>query len=260
MSAPRDAARLERPPVLLSRREHVACGTAHSQPIGNVRGLLDSLGEKSRTAVAHGVRIAGCLLLLVITGCARSAPPPATAPPPAAAPPALPQLPPAPVVPGPATSVLVRLGPEEGGRVVRLSLEAYVAGTLIGEQPVRSLAAEVVDSVLELQALLSRTFALANPGRHAREGFDLCATTHCQVSRTARLPPDRQAHVDRAVALTAGRVIAFEGRPIQALFHANCGGQTSAAEDVWGGDGRPYLRGRPDPCARWTPVRRGRGG
>ena len=30
-------------------------------------------------------------------------------------------------------------------------------------------------------------------------------------------------------------------RPAEALFHADCGGRTSRADDVWGGVGRPYL-------------------
>ena len=46
------------------------------------------------------------------------------------------------------------------------------------------LAAEssVEDEIeaLKAQAVVSRAFALKNLGRHAREGFDFCSTTHCQ--------------------------------------------------------------------------------
>ena len=61
-----------------------------------------------------------------------------------------------------------------------------------------------------------------------------------------------------AVGRTAGQLLTYGGRPAQALFHADCGGQTSAAERIWGGDPRPYLQPvRDDTCARdpasaWT--------
>jgi stage II sporulation protein D len=53
-------------------------------------------------------------------------------------------------------------------------------------------------------------------------------------------------------------VLTFAGRPVLALFHADCGGQTSGAEHIWGGQARPYLRpvrdetcGR-DPASAWS--------
>ena len=44
--------------------------------------------------------------------------------------------------------------------------------------------------MLEVQAVIGRTYALANLGRHSAEGFDLCATTHCQLFE----PLTRDAH------------------------------------------------------------------
>ena len=38
----------------------------------------------------------------------------------------------------------------------------------------------------------------------------------------------------------------FDNQPVQALFHADCGGYTSTASSVWGGSDRPYLAARPD--------------
>jgi stage II sporulation protein D len=135
---------------------------------------------------------------------------------------------------------------------VRVGLEAYVAGVLAGEQAVGTLPAAVATKVLELQAVISRTYAVANRGRHAREGFDLCAETHCQVFRPDGRPGGRRPLVEAAVATTAGVVLTHGGKPIQALFHADCGGHTSAAADVWGGPGQPYLVARPDP---WCSTR-----
>ena len=48
---------------------------------------------------------------------------------------------------------------------------------------------------------------------------------------TSRWAPSAAAAVER----TAGVVVAFNGRPAQAIFHADCGGRTSGAADVWGG-------------------------
>ena len=35
----------------------------------------------------------------------------------------------------------------------------------------------------KIQATISRTYARAQAGKHALEGFDLCDHTHCQVYR-----------------------------------------------------------------------------
>jgi membrane peptidoglycan carboxypeptidase len=56
-----------------------------------------------------------------------------------------------------------------------LPLEEYVTGVLAGES---SIEKEL--DALKAQAVVSRTFALRNLRRHAREGYDFCSTTHCQ--------------------------------------------------------------------------------
>jgi len=92
----------------------------------------------------------------------------------------------------------------------------------------------------QVQAILCRTFALANLGRHAGGGFDLCVTSHCQLYRP---PPDGASarSIREAVEATRGMVVVYGGRPIQAVYHAHCGGRTSAAASVWGGRSEPYL-------------------
>ena len=67
-----------------------------------------------------------------------------------------------------------------------------------------------------------------------------------------------------AVSATAGMGLTYQGRPIQALFHADCGGHTSAADAVWAGTPVAYLTGRPDDLPRgarhqvWTVEATGR--
>ena len=62
-------------------------------------------------------------------------------------------------------------------------------------------------AALEALAITIRTFALANPGRHRADGFDLCDQTHCQVLRTATAATDRTAQA------TAGRILIRDGAP-----------------------------------------------
>ena len=45
---------------------------------------------------------------------------------------------------------------------------------------------------------------------------------------------------------TAGAVLIYGRRPVDALYHADCGGSTSAADAIWGGRPLPYLRGTAD--------------
>jgi stage II sporulation protein D len=89
---------------------------------------------------------------------------------------------------------------------------------------------------------------VANRGRHAKEGFDLCDTTHCQLVDLERPRHSRWANIARAaVEATRGTAIFDGDRPASALFHADCGGHRAAASDVWGGSAGAYLSGGPDP-------------
>jgi len=133
-----------------------------------------------------------------------------------------------------------------------LPLEEYLVGVLRGEA-----ATEAEFEALKAQAVISRTFALKNLGRHASEGYDFCSTTHCQrfVYSDKRAPtPGR-----RAVYETAGEVLRDEmGRIVDAYFHAACGGITANIKTLWGVPAPPYLRGvrddfcEPMPHRRWT--------
>lgn len=146
-------------------------------------------------------------------------------------------------------SIVVRL---DSGRVSRLALDEYVAGAVAAEAWVRSGSDPgYAEKVFEVQALVARTYAIANLGRHRDEGADLCSTTHCQIYRPVATTHPWRDVIRDAVRRTSGQVILYGGAPILALFHANCGGATSAAHDIWGGAARPYLSSVPDEmCAR----------
>lgn len=177
----------------------------------------------------------------LVSGCASTGPGPRPAPHPS---------------PGPAPAdetVSVRLGPPGSRAVTRVTLEAYVEGVVAAELSVRQLPAGAARAMLELQAVLARTYAVAHRGRHAAEGSDLCGGTHCQLYQPERVRAVAD-EVGAAVAATRGLVLTYEGRPIVALYHADCGGRTSTGEAIWGGAALPYLRGV-DDRACLTPPR-----
>jgi stage II sporulation protein D len=146
----------------------------------------------------------------------------------------------------------VRVGSVEDRRVTTMPLETYVARVLAGEgEP------DAPEAARQALAVAIRTYALANPRRHNRDGFDLCDSTHCQVLR-ASTPAAREA-----VVATAGRVLTYNGRAAEVFYSASCGGYSESASQVWPGMDHPYLRAAEDDVHAedrpWTvefPVRR----
>jgi len=123
----------------------------------------------------------------------------------------------------------------EGVRVVdEVPLEAYVAGTLLGE-----VSESWGEAVLEAQAVATRSYALyrrARAGASARD-YDVEAGTLGQVYLGMDGESDQ---VWRAVEETRGEVLAFGGEAILAAFHGTAGGRTASAAEVWG-EPLPYL-------------------
>lgn len=101
----------------------------------------------------------------------------------------------------------------------------------------------------KVQALMSRTYALKYTHKHDTEGFQLCDRTHCQAYHSMlRFTPA----IDEAVRSTEGIVMEDDhNQLVDAYFHANCGGQTSAAEYVWN-TSVPYLNSFRDTFCIYT--------
>ena len=149
--------------------------------------------------------------------------------------------------PGAARRTAVRVQLPDRGQVLSIELEEYVAGSILAEADIRGLDTDEALRVAQVQAILSRTYGVFNLDRHAHEGFDVCATTHCQVYRPADTLSGDTARLARSAArATVGLIVSHDGRPINAVYHANCGGSTSAATVAWGGDAPPYLEGVTD--------------
>ena len=136
----------------------------------------------------------------------------------------------------------VRLTASEGGRVVELPSDKYVAAVLAGESSTFHS-----DEALKAMAVAARTYAAYFRSRHAAQGFDFCSTTHCQRVVLNDINP----RFTKAAAETRGLLLWYQTRPVFAVYTRNCGGRSEAASDVWPDIRAPYLRVHDDPyCMR----------
>jgi stage II sporulation protein D len=132
----------------------------------------------------------------------------------------------------------VEILPNAQGRLTvvnTLDLETYLRGVVpkeMGAWEFPNLEA------LKAQAVAARTYAVANRGKRAADGFDMGDTVADQVYGGR---DGEQSLTDRAIQETEGLFATYGGKPIQALFMANCGGHTTNVANVFGGDA-PYLR------------------
>jgi stage II sporulation protein D len=144
---------------------------------------------------------------------------------------------------------VIRVQVREGKALVvrEVPLEDYVATAALSEVHPEITDEGLAQRIFEVQAVIARSYAASNRDRHAKDGFDLCATTHCQLYEPARLQTSRWAAVVRAaVRRTSGQLLWFADAPARAVFHADCGGHTSNAASVWGGVAPAYLSGASD--------------
>ncbi len=126
----------------------------------------------------------------------------------------------------------------------RVDIEDYLLGVLPGEVP-----SSFPYEVLRAQAILARTYTLRRLDSNIY--YDLCDTARCQVYLGLNAETSRHTSAVRA---TAGRILAYGGKPIAAVYHSDSGGVTAAAEEVWGGS-IPYLQAREDPWSLARPWR-----
>lgn len=131
---------------------------------------------------------------------------------------------------------LVISATDEGLVVVnRLRMDDYVKGVVPLEIGTNAVGDE---AAIEAQAVTARSYAvmhLAGPSR----SYDMLATVADQVYGGVSA---ETAAGNRAVDRTAGLVLLYNGLPVNAPYHAACGGSTAEPQDVWNTTGEPYLR------------------
>jgi len=133
----------------------------------------------------------------------------------------------------------IEIYPNAQGRLTVMNsveLETYLRGVVPKEMGAWEFPAI---EALKAQAIAARTYAVANRGKRAKEGFDLVDTVADQVYGGR---DGEQSLTDRAIEETRGLVATYGGHPIQALFMANSGGATVDNRFVFGGGATPYLQ------------------
>lgn len=143
----------------------------------------------------------------------------------------------------------IQLLHQDTGKTEELELDTYLYGVVSAEMPV-----SFEEEALKAQAVVARTYTLYkivnNDGKHGEA--DICDdSTCCQAwiskeNRFARWEENEQEEnwkkIVNAVNSTQGKIITYQGKPINAFFHSNSGGETEAPIEVWGGSGYPYLQ------------------
>ncbi|MCU0248421.1 MAG: hypothetical protein MUC42_17765 [Bryobacter sp.] len=134
----------------------------------------------------------------------------------------------------------VRVRTARSGGVL-VPVEEYVEWVLAGEA-----GGITKPAALDAIAIAIRSYARANMGRHAAQGYDFCETTHCQDARPYSATPILKAAVER----TANQILWRNNRPLPGFHHRHCGGRTASPREVWPGDNSYGLLSIEDPfCA-----------
>lgn len=141
----------------------------------------------------------------------------------------------------------LRLVPSKSGlNVINvIGVEDYLRGVLKME-----VNPQWPFETLKAQAIIARTYALKHAGRHRDQGFDICATQHCQVYRGVNAEDPRS---DKAISVTKGMVLTYRGELALTPYHSDSGGVTADVSSVWGGN-YEYLRSREEPFASGSPY------
>jgi stage II sporulation protein D len=131
----------------------------------------------------------------------------------------------------------VRVVPTDSGLAVVnvLGLEAYLRGVVPREIGPRT-AAEA--AAVEAQAIAARSYTVVRLRETSARPWDVVGNVLNQAygGVEAETPV-----ADQAVAATAGLVLLYDGKVINATFHAACGGRTATAPELWRTRGEPWL-------------------
>ena len=141
----------------------------------------------------------------------------------------------------------IKLLHKSTGEVEDVPIDTYLCNVVSAEMP-----ADYELEALKAQAVVARTYTIYKAQNPKHENADICDdSTCCQawVSKEKRFEKweeqKRESNWQKivtAVKETAGKIVTYNGEPINAFFHANSGGTTELPVNVWGGAGLPYLQ------------------
>ncbi len=143
----------------------------------------------------------------------------------------------------------IKLLHEKTGEVEEIKLDDYIVNVVCAEMP-----ANFELEALKAQAVVARTYTIYKlvGGDRKHENADICDNSACcqawisKEDRFARWDENERINnwnkIVNAVDSTNGKIITYDGQPINAFFHSNSGGTTEMPINVWGGSGYPYLQ------------------
>ena len=141
----------------------------------------------------------------------------------------------------------IRLLHLKTSEVEEVNLEEYLCNVVSAEMPV-----DFEIEALKAQAIVARTYTIYKINNKKHDNADICDSSSCcqaWISKDDRLSRSEEnkreenwKKIERAVNETNGKIITYEGKPINAFFHSNSGGTTEVPINVWGGSGYPYLQ------------------
>ena len=141
----------------------------------------------------------------------------------------------------------VKLLHKDDKSIEEVSLDEYLCNVVSAEMP-----ADFEIEALKAQAIVARTYTIYKILNKKHDNADICDdSTCCQawISKEKRLERWEESKrelnwkkIETAVNSTRGKIITYQGVPINAFFHSNSGGITEIPINVWGGTGYPYLQ------------------
>lgn len=126
-------------------------------------------------------------------------------------------------------------------------IESYLRGVVPSE-----MQALWPMEALKAQAVAARTYTLVNIDPQST--YDICATDACQEYHGVNA---EHPNSDAAIRATQGLILSYGGTLVRSYYHADSGGQSATASEVWGMADFPYLISQPDyiqdsPHSSWT--------
>ena len=136
--------------------------------------------------------------------------------------------------------------------------DAYGSWTLVEHVPIErylngvvpyEIGASSPEAALAAQAVLARTWAMANTHRFKVDGYNLCSDTQCQVYKD---PSKANLKIKTAIKKTTGKILTWNKKPINTVYHATNGGVMASVDEAWSINQVPYLQMRLDGPKHWA--------
>lgn len=128
---------------------------------------------------------------------------------------------------------------KNGGETSETELGAYLIGVIAGQVPY-----DCEEEVLKAQAVIARTQVKKRLADKPGEPVESEAVNLDKLEKSLGSSrfADYCAKIEKAVESTAGQVLLYKDKLIEAPFHAVSGGQTRSGEEVLGSKSYPYLK------------------